>query len=82
MRDRCTSIRQEDLANALKAAVDIEQQRIQNLSNSDAEAVSGGTLSYDTILTGGSTTGPGTTMGMYPTGGDSQVPTIGSTSSN
>jgi hypothetical protein len=79
MRDRCTSIRQEDLADALKAAVDIEQQRVQNLSDSDAEKVAGGTVINPPVIIIG---GGGTTAGMYPTGGDGSVPTIGGSSSN
>ena len=74
MGDRCTSIRQEDLSEALKVAVNIEQQRIHNLAKSDVEAVAGGTLSQTNTIIFGSPTDPtgGTgTMGAVPTTGES-----------
>jgi predicted RNase H-like nuclease (RuvC/YqgF family) len=72
MSNRCASIRQEDLAEALKAAVDLEQQRIQNISKSDLEAVAGGQVYTQPVIIVG--TDPGTTVGMFPTG-DGGFPT-------
>lgn len=79
MKQRSASIGQSDLADALKAAISIEQQRIEKLSQSDLDVVAGG-LTYTTTTIGTTTpiiigTGSGTgTMGMVPpppTGGSS-----------